>query len=654
MDCDYFNLHIPALDLNDENDIPRFPCSYKNPDRLANVLTDYKKGAFSLMMFNVRSCRKNFGCFLSFLCNLMFKFSVIILVETWLSSSADCGFDINGYKHVSIHRNNFGGGMKIYYDELYNVEVINELTFINNYMEVLTIYLIGLNFKYIICAVYRLPSADPHTFNEQFFDNIVNKFPVDAKVLITGDFNLNLFNPLRNTFIDIFTASMLSSGFYPVISIPAKINDGNSVTPYSLIDQLWVNFKDGTEHESGVVLFPLTDHFPIHYMFRGDCKGVCRVIESRLITADTISNFISAMSRADFTQVFNCNNINVAIGLFWEKLWKVYNSSFPIKRKKVKSNLINAPWITPEVKKCIKKKYRLFNYLRRGLIQKRQFIAYKKALNWLINRMRRKYYHERFGGCRGNSKRTWSNINMILGRSGRESVRRIVTEEGRVVEGNSLADHFNLFFTSIVSRITESLPREINFDFFRNINRVPHSCFFLPTNEVEVIEILKGMPNKGNSLIDIKPSVLMLTPTIIGKIVAYLYNLSILNGVYPNLMKIGRVLPVFKSGDVLNMGNYRPITNLLNINKIFELLTYKRIMKFIDRFHLLSDLQYGFRKARNTTQAIFKLAYDMLKSFHEKYYTVALFLDLSKAFDTINRDILVHKLFVYGFRGVTN
>ena len=144
-----------------------------------------------------------------------------------------------------------------------------------------------------------------------------------------------------------------------------------------MIDQLWVNFKEGSEHESGVVLFPLTDHFPIYFMFKCDCKKLCRVIESRLITAGAISNFISSISLTDFDQVFNCNDVNTAVGLFWEKLWKAYSSSFPIKRKKVKSNLINAPWITPEIKKCIKKKYKLFNFLKSGLIQKRHILHTK-------------------------------------------------------------------------------------------------------------------------------------------------------------------------------------------------------------------------------------------------------------------------------------
>ena len=78
------------------------------------------------------------------------------------------------------------------------------------------------------------------------------------------------------------------------------------------------------------------------------------------------------------------------------------------------------------------------------------------------------------------------------------------------------------------------------------------------------------------------------------------------------------------------------------------------MMEFVEQFNILFNLQYGFRKAKSTTQAIFELTNDFLYSFHKKCYTIALFLDLNKAFDTINRDILVHKLLLYGFRSVTN
>ena len=447
---------------------------------------------------------------------------------------------------------------------------------------------------------------------------------------------------------------MLSAGFFPVITIPAKINEGNPITPYSLIDQVWVNFKTGTEHDSGVVVFPLTDHFPIYYMFKSDCLGALKVIESRLINDNTMLNFITAMSNSNFNPVYNTDNLNTAFECFWRELWKVYSSSFPIKRKKVKSNLINAPWVTPDLKKCIKKKYRLFNLLRRGLIQRRQFNMYKNALTWVINKIRRKYYHEKFENDMKDTRKTWSNVNQLLGRGRKEPVRRIITDEGRIVEGPSLANHFNNYFTSVVSRIMESLPRDVNFNYLSTLVSVPHSCFFMPTNEREVLGMLKTMPNKGNSLNDIKPNVLLLVSNIICPILAYLYNLSILEGVYPCSLKIGRITPVFKSGDVSKVGNYRPISNLLTINKVFELLTFNRMMKFVDRYDILSNLQYGFRKAKSTTQAIFKLVSDLLNTFNKKYYTIALFLDLSKAFDTINREILIHKLSANGFRGVAN
>ena len=185
-------------------------------------------------------------------------------METWLSESTDCAFDINGYKQVNVYRNNHGGGIKAFYDEMFNVEVCRDLTLVNDVMEVLTFFLIGANFKYIICSVYRSTVANPYIFNEMFFNLIIRKFSVSDKIIITGDFNLNLFNPLKLTFIDMYLNSMLAHGYFPVVTLPAKINEQNNITPFSLIDQIWVNFKIGSNHDSGVLIYSLTDHFPVY------------------------------------------------------------------------------------------------------------------------------------------------------------------------------------------------------------------------------------------------------------------------------------------------------------------------------------------------------------------------------------------------------
>ena len=242
----------------------------------------------------------------------------------------------------------------------------------------------------------------------------------------------------------------------------------------------------------------------------------------------------------------------------------------------------------------------------------------------------------------------------MLGRGVRDSVLEVDTEDGTVTEGPQIANSFNNFFINIVSRLTEGLPQGINLAYFDSITRINQSCFLFPADESEVCAILRSMPNKGNSLTDIKPSILLSALGTVGPLIAHLYNLCIEVGLYPNILKIGRVIPVFKSGDKKCMSNYRPITTLTTINKIFELLTHSRMSKFIDRFQVLSNLQFGFRRASSTTAAIFKVITDILRAFNEKSYTVALFLDLKKAFDTVDRNILIHKLSIKGFRGVVN
>ena len=276
------------------------------------------------------------------------------------------------------------------------------------------------------------------------------------------------------------------------------------------------------------------------------------------------------------------------------------------------------------------------------------------GLTWVINKIRRKYYLDRFNQCKGDPKKTWSNINALLGRGVRNAVRKVVSDDGSTVEGLGLVNYFNDYFTSIASNLTESLPRAIDFDYFDNIQVVPHSCFLVPTDASEVTSILQSMPNKGNSLFDVRPNLLLKVSNVVVPIIVYLYNLGISIGLYPDTLKIGRVVAVFKSGEAVKVNNYRPITVLTTINKVFELLTHKRMTSFIDLNDILSHLQFGFRKGKSTTRPIFEVVSDLLNTFHEKTYTIALFLDLTKAFDTVNKEILMHKLSICGFRGVTN
>ena len=160
------------------------------------------------------------------------------------------------------------------------------------------------------------------------------------------------------------------------------------------------------------------------------------------------------------------------------------------------------------------------------------------------------------------------------------------------------------------------------------------------------------MPNKTSSGYDnISNILLKRLCTTITLPLSLIFNLSINNGVFPSKMKLSETTPLYKGKEAYYTTNYRPISLLLTISKLLEKIVYKRTSDFLNQTDQFYNSQYGFRTSHSCEDAVCELVGEVLKNRENGKFTAALYLDLSKVFDTLEPTVLYHKLEKYGIRG---
>ena len=192
----------------------------------------------------------------------------------------------------------------------------------------------------------------------------------------------------------------------------------------------------------------------------------------------------------------------------------------------------------------------------------------------------------------------------------------------------------------------------VNFTTFLG-ERSVNSIILDAITETEVeIEVGNLNGNKSCGHYEIPPKLVKEISKQIIKLLTHIYNQSLLTGVIPNELKIALVTPVFKANSKEEFSNYRPISVIPCFSKILEKLMYKRVMKYLDMHNMLFQSQYGFWKKHSTNLATIELVTKILQAINNSEYTIGVFLDLAKAFDTVNHEILLKILEHYGIRGI--
>ena len=185
--------------------------------------------------------------------------------------------------------------------------------------------------------------------------------------------------------------------------------------------------------------------------------------------------------------------------------------------------------------------------------------------------------------------------------------------------------------------------------------RVLNSLYLESTDVYEVTDVISSLnPHKSLGVDDIPTKLITATKHVLSPYLSKLINYCLKNGRYFDELKIARVTPLHKGGSKSDLQNYRPISVLTSFNKIFETIIKKRLLKFWNKYNVFTATQFGFRENYSTTLAVTQFCKHIRNETDQNNNVCAIFIDLAKAFDTVNHKILLFKLEQYGIRGLAN
>lgn len=605
-----------------------------------NMITFCSRSLNSVLHFNVRSAQGKHDTITHLLSEFSFKFDIVMMTETWYNEGCDT-LCLEGYKNFFVNRTNRrGGGVALYTDTCKNFEILPEYSAITDDYEFLCVK----NGSELATVVYRPPNGNLMLFMNYFEAMLEYARSNNFTLICGGDFNINVLDD--TPIVRDFTTRLLSSGFVNIIKTPTRV----TVSTSSALDLLITNCET-VICDAGTLAWEISDHCPIFMRYHAPGKTgkrQCDAVTVQCISDDALEAFKSNISSQDWSCVYEKRNVNDAYLEFLSTFTNIYMKHFPFKTFRP-SRKIRKPWVTPAHKREINRKNKLFHaFLKtRCPTALKKFKDVRNKLNAELRRAKATYYENIFGNISNNdSSAAWNAVNKFLGHERKNASPEEITHENRVYTGDALAEFFNKHFIGINTPATNPLLG----DDLANI--YTESMFLHPTDEVEVYRTFMSLKNTRALDIDnlqIRPIKTILE--FIVPVLAYIFNLSIELGEFPDAMKRSRVSVVYKGGDKNVPKNYRPISIIPIFAKAFEKILHYRLNNFFQRIQLLSESQHGFRKGRSTESALLELKEHVLINIQKKLITLALFIDFSKAFDSLDHKILAHKLSICGIRG---
>jgi len=567
-----------------------------------------------------------------------------------ISKSPDTLKNIQGYNLWFRERTNQkGGGVATWVSSNEEACMVPEISFFEQgHFESIAVQLSDK--KRLLVNYYRPPSGSVDIFFEKLNKQLDYAAKKRLKIIASGDANINWRkkSPAK-TKLETLLASYHCSQLVTETTRPRS---------NTIIDLLFTNNTNQC-HRATTECANTSDHQMIA-LWQKRLKDTKKSLQANEATEnmtflvfnkETIGKCQRDLEREDWYQ--------------WEKshdcLENMLHSlttmiSTTVKHNCEKTKAINErrkPWYTPELKHLKEKCMRLQKKLVKNFTPEREQI-YKESRALYRRKCRQnkcKYYENKFAEVKNDSKKTWRLINEISGRSTSRSSMKQATRNGKTFKGQEVADQFNSYFKEIPLKLKSNLPLNTgNFKkYLENVPKVKHALRLQKFERDEVFLALRSMkPKKGPDGVGIPPIVLNKLRLQLVQPLTVFFNRCIESAQWPEGMKISRVVPIPKKQGAIDVTDFRPISLVNSISKVFERLVYNKILYHLEINDVVSKNQFGFRRGHTTSHAISKLISEISVNKSKGRKVALTLLDISKAFDTIDCDVMLAKLEHYG------
>lgn len=289
---------------------------------------------------------------------------------------------------------------------------------------------------------------------------------------------------------------------------------------------------------------------------------------------------------------------------------------------------------------------------------RKNFVAYRNNLTKQIIKAKEDYYRRKLIEFKNDPKKIWKLMNEVTRRFKNKftKIQRIKAEGMYYTSNIDMANHFNNLFTTIELKMAENIklrPQVDGENYYTLVDKSEKKLYDLnPASENEVIELIASLkPNSSPGLDGIPTTLIKTYHKYLVKPIVSIINKIYKTGIVPRAFKHSIIIPVHKNNEKDLLTNYRPISLISNIAKIFEKSLKVRLVNFIESNNILSSEQYGFRQGKGTEDAIYKFTTEITEALDNNKKVTSVFLDLAKAFDTVPHDRLLEKMYRIGFRG---